>query len=370
MTTRQPPPPTARAWVDIDLDAVRRNATRLAEHTGTRLMPMLKADAYGLGALDVARALAPLDPIGFGVATVSEGIALRDGGVTQMILVCPPALADEYPAAAAAGLTMALGSTRELSAWRDAGGGAWHLGIDTGMMRAGVRWDEVTSVLPALAAGPPTGAFTHFHSAEQGEASMHAQESRFEHALAALAALGVRPAVLHTENSAAAARRPRSRWAFVRPGGFLYGVGSGSGALIHPEPVVSLRARVTDLHRVDGGESVSYDASWVASTPRRIATVALGYADGYRRAFSNRAQMLVRGCRAPVAGIVTMDMVMLDVTHIACDVGDVVTALGTDGGETIRIEELAAIAGCSAYEILTALKLRVVRRHRGEGGAA
>lgn len=362
MTTRQPPPPTARAWVDIDLDALRRNATRLAGHAGTRLMPMLKADGYGLGAMEVARALVPLDPVGFGVATVSEGIALRDGGVSHPILVCPPAMPDEYPAAAASGLTMALGSAREIDAWRTAGGGAWHLGIDTGMIRAGVRWDEIGTLLPAIAAAPPAGAFTHFHSAEQGEASMAVQEARFEHALAALPS---RPAVLHTENSAAAARRAPSRWAFIRPGGFLYGAGSGSGALILPEPVVALRARVTAVHRVDAGESVSYDATWVASAPRRIATVALGYADGYRRAFSNRAQMLVRGRRAPIAGRVTMDMIMLDVTHIACDVGDVVTALGTDGDETIRIEEMAAIADCSAYEILSALKLRVVRRHFG-----
>ena len=164
--------------------------------------------------------------------------------------------------------------------------------------------------------------------------------------------------------------RPRSRWDFVRPGGFLYGVGSGGGSLVFPEPAVSIRARVTELHRLDAGESVSYDATWVASTPRRIATVAGGYADGYRRAFSNRAQMLVRGRRAPIAGVVTMDMVMLDVTHIACDVGDAVTALGTDCDETIRIEELAAIADCSPYEILAGLKLRAVRRHLSQGTPA
>ncbi|MBI2795637.1 MAG: alanine racemase [Gemmatimonadetes bacterium] len=357
--TRQPPN-TARAWVDVDLAAVRRNAERLRAHCRTRVMPIVKADAYGLGAVPVARALEPLDPWGFGVATVSEGIALRDGGVTRPILVCPPVLRDEFPAAAEARLTLALGHAPDVAAWRAAGGGAWHLSVDTGMTRAGVRWDDVAAIVDAAREAPPEGAFTHFLAAERGDASMAVQEERFRLALAALANP---PALLHAENSAAAARRPNSRYGLVRPGLFLWGVWSGPGALVTPDPVAAVRARVTDVHRVTAHESVSYDATWVAHGPRRIATVSLGYADGYRRAFGNRGHMLVNGRRAPVVGVVTMDMTMLDVTDVPCEVGDAATALGADGGEAITAEELATLAECSPYELLCGLRMRLARRY-------
>ena len=362
--TRQPPS-TARAWVDVDLAALRRNAERLRAHCQTRLMPIVKADAYGLGAVEVARALEGTDPWGFGVATVREGIALREGGVTRPILVCPPVLPDEFAAAAEASLTLALGRATDVAAWVAAGGAAWHLSIDTGMTRAGVRWDDARGIAEAVQVAAPGGAFTHFLAAERGEASMAQQEARFEQALASLA---VRPALLHTENSAAAARRPGSRYALVRPGLFLRGVWSGPGALIQPEPVAAVRARVTDIHEVLAHESVSYDATWMAHGPRRIATVALGYADGYRRACGNRGHMLVRGRRAPVTGLVTMDMTMIDVTGLRCEVGDVATVLGSDGTDAISAEDLATLAECSPYELLCGLRLRMPRRYH-EGHA-
>ena len=365
--TRQPPS-TARAWVDVDLSALRRNAERLRAHCQTRLMPIVKADAYGLGAVPVVRALEALDPWGFGVATVGEGLALRDSGVTRPILVCPPVLPDEFGAAADASLALALGDAASVAKWRVAGGTRWHLSIDTGMSRAGARWDDARVIADAVQVAPPEGAFTHFLAAEHGEASMAVQEKRFE---IALGLLPIRPALLHAENSAAAARRPHSRYGLVRSGLFLYGVWSGPGALVSPEPVAAVRARVTDIHRVAAHESVSYDATWVAHAPRRIATVALGYADGYRRAFGNRGHMLVGGRRAPVAGLVTMDMTMIDVTGIPCDVGDVATALGTDAGETIAAEELATLADCSPYELLCGLRLRLPRRyHDGDTNSA
>ena len=149
----------------------------------------------------------------------------------------------------------------------------------------------------------------------------------------------------------------------MRPGLFLWGVWSGPGAVVSPEPVVAVRARVTDIHRVNAHESVSYDATWVAHGPRRIATVALGYADGYRRAFGNRGHMLVQGRRAPVVGLVTMDMTMLDVTDLPCEIGDAATALGADGSESITAEELATLADCSPYELLCGLRLRMARRY-------
>ena len=360
---RQPVlPDDARAWLDVDLDALRRNARRLAAHAATRLAPVVKADAYGLGAVAVARALEPEAPWGFAVATVAEGLQLREGGMVASILVCPPVLAAEFRGAAAARLTLALSRAQDVEQWHAAGGLAWHLSIDTGMSRAGVRWDEAGALADVVRRLPPEGAFTHFVAAERGEASMEDQENRFREALEALPAV---PALLHAENSAASSRRAHSRYGMIRPGVFLYGVGSGPGARIEPEPVVAVRARITDIRRVERGESVSYDAAWVAPAPRRIATVALGYADGYRRALGNRARMLLRGRAVSVVGHVTMDMTMLDVTEVPCGIGDLVTALGTDGDELITPEELAELVPCSPYELLTGLRLRLGRRYQG-----
>ena len=360
---RQPVPPgDARAWHQVDLDAVRRNARRIAAHCGTRLTPVLKADAYGLGAVAVARALEGESPWGFAVATVAEGIALREAGLGQRILVCPPVLPPEFAAAAAARLTLALSRPDHVDGWLGAGGRAWHLSIDTGMSRAGVRWDEIGTMADAVGRNAPEGIFTHFLAAERGDASMVVQEERFRNALAALPAT---TALLHAENSAAAARHANSRYDLIRPGIFLFGVGSGPGAGVTPDPVAAVRSRVTDLRRVERGESVSYDASWVAHGPRRVATVALGYADGYRRALGNRAHMLLHGRRVSVIGHVTMDMTMLDVTDVPCELGDVVTVLGSDGDEHVTAEELAELVPCSTYEILTGFQPRLVRRYEG-----
>ena len=344
-----------RAWVEVDLGAIRRNAALLATR-GARLLPMVKADAYGLGAVPVARALAALDPWGFGVATVDEGIELRDAGITHPIVIFTPLVPDDLGAAREARLTPTLGHAREIAAWRAAGGGAWHLAIDTGMSRAGVRWDAVDALYDALAACPPEGACTHYHSAQLDDGTLAEQAERFALALAALPA---RPALVHAENSAALARADRSPWTLARPGIFLYGV--GSGAPLRPEPVVRLRARVVDVRAVHAGESVSYDATWRADGDRRIATLAIGYADGYRRALSARGVALLHGVRVPVAGLVTMDMTMLDVTGVPCAPGDVATLVGSDGRAGLDVESVARAGALSPYELLTGLRGRLPR---------
>jgi alanine racemase len=319
---------------------------------------MIKADAYGLGAVAAAGALEALDPWGYGVATVEEGAELRAAGVERPIVVFTPLLVEDFAAARDARLTPALGRAEAIRRWAAEGGGSWHLGIDTGMSRAGVRWRHVGGLRAALVAHPPQGAFTHFHSAERNDGTREEQERRFERALADLPAL---PPVLHAENSPAIERRAPSPWTVVRPGVFLYGVGSGPGAALAPEPVVHVRARVVDLRTVSDGETVSYDGTWRAVGDRRIATVAAGYADGYRRSLGNRGTALVRGEAAPVAGLVTMDMTMLDVTGLACDVGDVATLVGRDGGRLLDVESVARAADVSPYELLTGLRLRMPR---------
>lgn len=354
-----------RAWVEIDLGALRRNALTLAERAGVPLLPMVKADAYGLGAVRVAKALDDDITCGFGVATVAEGMELRAAGITKPIIVFTPVVA---PAALrelrAAGLTPALGSAAAIETWEDVGGGDWHLAIDTGMTRAGVRWDELVPLLPQLRSAPPRGAFTHFHSADVDDGSMQLQLERFQRALEMLPE---RPELLHTSNSAGIARESRSRFSFVRPGIFLYGGSVGQGAAVQPEPVVSLRAPVVDLHWAGRGDSVSYGASFKPQGMRWIATLAVGYADGYRRALGNRASVLLRGKRVPVVGVVTMDMTMVDITDYDAEVGEVITLIGRDGDDEVTIDELAQRAGTISYELLVSLALRAERVYREAG---
>lgn len=355
----------ARAWLEVDLAALVRNARRLQARAGVPLLPMVKADAYGLGAVPVAHALEPLAPWGYGVATVDEGVELRRAGVRRPVLVLTPLLADALAPAHAAALTPSLHRADDVQRWAALGGGAWHLSVDTGMARAGVRWDAIDdALLDALAEHPPEGVYTHYHSADGDGTARAAQEVRFTAALGRVVdRLGRRPALVHVENSPGVSHNPAgSRWDLCRPGVFLFGVATG-GALV-PEPVLHLRARVVDLRTLQPGDTVSYDATWTARRPTRIATVPVGYADGYRRALSDVGTALVGGQPVRVAGRVTMDMTMLDVTDVPCALGDQVTLLGTDGARTVTVCDLADASALSPYELLTGLRLRLPRRYR------
>jgi alanine racemase len=350
-----------RAWVDVDLGALQRNAVAIAARAGVPLLPMVKADAYGLGAVPVARALERMKPWGFGVATVEEGAELRAAGIDRRIVVFTPLDDDELAAARAHDLTPALSRAEAITTWRRLGGAAWHLAIDTGMSRSGIRWDAVQSLNDLVGDFPPEGAFTHFHSADRNDGSVVTQETRFR---AAIDRLPARPGVLHTENGAAIEHRGRSSWDLVRPGIFLYGVGCGGG--IAPEPVVHLRARVADLRTVRDGETVSYLASYRAVGARTIATLAIGYADGVRRSLGNRGSAIIRGRTVPIAGIVTMDMTMVDVTDVPCEIGDVATLIGRDGDVLLDVGGVAQVGDLSPYELLTGLRSRVHRRYAGD----
>jgi len=347
-----------RAWVEIDLGALVQNGAMLRERAGVPLLPMVKADAYGLGAVRVSRALEGLDPWGFGIATIAEGEELREAGIERPILCFTPLLLDDLDAARRSRLTPTLGDAKTIERWSRSGL-PWHLAIDTGMSRAGIPWNEVGALSDVLLrTTPPEGAFTHFHSAERDDDSREQQERRFAKALSSLP---VKPTFVHAENSAAVEYRGPSKWSFARPGVFLYGVETG-GAL-RVKQVATLRARVVDLRTVPDGDTVSYDGTYRAVGDRRVATLAIGYADGYRRSLGNRGTVLVNGKRAPVAGVVTMDMTMIDVTDVPCEVGDVATLIGRDGDESIDVSEVAAAAELSPYELLTGLRGRLPRRY-------
>lgn len=351
----------SRGWIEIDLGALVRNARALQERAGVPLIPMIKADAYGLGAEKVAHALESLSPMAYGVATVSEGVQLRSAGITRPIVIFTPLLASDMAAAHAAELTPTLGSVAEIEAWAEYGAD-YDLSIDTGMSRAGLPWREMNEILDVIDRTPPRGAFTHFHSPDSLDA-MAQQEARFREAIAKLPN---RPRVLHTDSSGAIARHGKSEWDAVRPGIFMYGVGSGQGAGVEPECVVHVRAPIVEIRWVEAGDTVSYDATWLAQSRRRIATIPLGYADGYPRNAGQSGVGVVRGGIVPIAGRVTMDMIMFDVTDTQAEIGDIVTLIG-NGAELqspIDVAAVARFAGMSPYELLTGMRGRLRRIYR------
>jgi alanine racemase len=347
-----------RAWIEVDLGALKRNAVLLAARAQVPLIPMVKADAYGLGAVSVAHALEELSPWGFGIATLNEGEELRNAGIERPILVVCPLLHWDFEAARSWRLTPTLGFPDAIAAWITDGGENWHLAIDTGMNRAGIPWNRINEVADLVREHPPEGAFTHLHSADRNDGSAEIQQRRFAEAVAALP---TRPRYLHVEASAAIERQSPSPWDLVRPGVFLYGVGGEPGSSAQPEPVVHFRARVLEVRDVPNGETVSYAASYRAVGDRRIATIGVGYADGFRRSFSNRGEVLIRGRRVPVAGLVNMDMTMLDVTDVTCEPGDVATLLGREGDEELDINDVSKHVELSPYELLVGLRMRAPR---------
>jgi alanine racemase len=350
----------SRTWIEVDLDAIRENArTVLRRAAGARLMPMVKADGYGLGAVPLARALAPLDPWGFGVVTAEEGQALREAGIAQRILVIQPQPTMLH-ACARHGLTPGLGSAAEVAAWHAiAGGSPFHVQVDTGMNRGGIWWEAFASESAAFAHSPGLeGVFTHFHSAESDPASVREQWGRFQ---VALAALPRRPVLVHAANSAATLLDPETAGDLVRPGIFLYG---GCVGTWRPRPVATWRARVSRVAWRDTGATVSYGATWRVPERTCVVSLGLGYADGYRRSLSNRGQVLLEGRRWPVVGIVTMDHTMVAQGGPAPAEDAVATLIGREGGEEITLDEVAALAGTISYEVLTGLGQRVERVYR------
>jgi alanine racemase len=367
-------PATDRAWLDVDLEAVRHNVRQLRMRAGVPLIVMVKANAYGVGAVLVSRALGvPFDrtpaaadaPWGLGIASLDEAAELREAGCRGRILCLTPLLASELPRAHALGVRPALHRTPDVRAWAAAGQGGesrpYHLAIDTGMARAGVRWDQVKALRDVLREHPPEGVFTHFHSADEDIDSRDEQDARFVDAMLALGDALPAAVLRHSDNSAGIASRTRlSPGALARPGIAVYG--GMFSELLGLRQVVHLRARLIDIRDVAPGETVSYGATWTAARPSRIATISAGYADGYRRHLSNRGEVLIDGVRCPIAGRVTMDMIMVDVTDVPCAVGDVATLIGTDGAATVSTEQVAEMADLSPYELLVGLALRVPSR--------
>ncbi len=346
------------------------------------LIPMVKADAYGLGVSGAVSALEPIDPWGYGVATVEEGARLRELDVRRPVLVCGPIPPGSYGEALERRLTVSLSDLASLerlesaSVRRSSGDPApFHIEVDTGMGRSGFDWRQAGEWGPVVASTHGRaigwqGCFTHLHSADVSDpASVLVQCQRFQDALKALD-LPAGDFLIHVANSAGALRVGRELGAWgVRPGIFLYG-GSAGEDLPTPESVACVRARVVLVRDAPPGTTLGYGSTHVAAGWERWATLGIGYGDGLPRVLGNRGAAVLRGRRVPIIGRISMDTTVVNISKVdGVEVGDVATLVGDDGAERITVDELAELAGTIGYEILTGLGSRLPRVWIDDGGA-
>lgn len=368
---------------EVSLGALRSNvaAVRVALAEGSpavppRLYGVVKADAYGHGAPEVALALQSAGVDGLCVALVEEGVALRRAGVTLPVLVMSSVPGEGMGAAVGAGLTPVVHDLSQLEALGALKAPARvHLKIDSGMHRLGVLPVDCPEAARRLRAMPHVtveGVMTHLANADCDDSSYSVtQLARFAEARQSLAAEGIAPSVVHAANSAAALRMPEARFDLVRVGIALYGVAPFPNTAPGLLPAMRLRTEILALRTVGPGEPVGYGGTHRTGRKAVLATIPIGYADGFFRRLSREAEVLVRGARCRVVGNVSMDLASVDVTEVSrvcgVSVGDEVVLLGGQSGPgghgVIRAEEIADRVGTIAYEVLTALSRRVPRRH-------
>jgi len=365
-------------WAHIDLEALASNfhviKSRINE--GVKVIAVVKANAYGHGAVECARRLAHEGADWFGVALPEEGIGLRRSGITQPIL-CLAGFWEGQAAACIQKRLVPIVYRLDLiealdTAARDAGIITdVHVKIDTGMGRLGVRFDEVAEFADALKRFENIrvdGLMTHFAAADDPtcETLTEDQIERFESVGRLFRAHGFAPRYLHSANSAGIFSHPEALGNMVRPGGVLYGLWRD---ILPPStennklrPVMSVHSRIMMLKWVPQGETIGYGCTFEASRKSLVATVPIGYDDGYLRGLSNRSHVIVRGRYAPVVGRISMDLTILDVTSVeGVELGDTVTLLGRNGDLEIPAEELARIAGTLSYEVTCGIGERVPR---------
>jgi len=360
------------AWVEIDLAAVRRNVARVGERLtrGTQTMAVVKANGYGHGDVEVARAALQAGATWLGVILVDEGLRLRDAGIDVPILLLHEPPAERMDHALANDLTPVVFTERGLTALGEAAERAGrtvraHLKIDTGLNRLGVPWVHVEDFSRALAKEGRVeieALFTHFAFADDPtNPFIDTQLKRFEASCERLRALGLEPAFRHVANSAASITRPDAHYDMVRLGIAMYGLSPGPkcGGFVDLSPAMSLKAEVAMVKRIRAGEAVSYGHTWTAERDSTIASLPLGYADGWPRALGNRAELLIGGRRYPSVGTVCMDSFMVDLGDDPCEVGDEAVLIGTQGNERVTADALADAVGTINYEIVTRMGTRL-----------
>lgn len=374
---------TRPAWAEVDLGALSRNARRISDVVGpAQLCAVVKADAYGHGAVPVAKAFVEGGATWLAVAIVDEGVELREAGVAVPILLLSEPPADAMEAAVEAGLTPTV-ATREGVARAAAAGERrglvvpLHLKVDTGMHRVGADLGRLGPLLGEVAGNPWVeleGLYTHLavadSTAAEDQAFVAHQLELFDQATEMAHTVGLTPAIRHVGNSAAALLHADARMDMVRVGIVLYGstpspeVAAAFGALGVPalEPAMSLKARVSAVRRLEAGARPSYGRRRPLPAPANVATVPIGYADGVSRAlFDAGLEVLIHGKRFPLAGAVTMDQIVVDCGEEPVEVGAEVVLLGVQGGQRISAEDWAGMLGTISYEVLCGIGPRVTR---------
>jgi alanine racemase len=383
-------------WAEISLSALRGNLQSIRDYvnpasekrkTPRKVLSIVKGNAYGHGSPEVAKALEGFGSDWFGVASAGEGMELRKGGVHKPILVLGGFWPGEEKNLIAYNLTPAIHRCEHLALFDKAAAAARkknvpiHLKIDTGMNRLGIAPTDMGCFANQLAQCKRlelNGTFTHLASSEVFTDTPTGRETgqqleKFFSSIDRLRKLGVDPGLQHIANSAAIASRPGTWADMVRPGAVLYGYHPGFDPLdlrtkyeaaLALRPVMSLRARLLMIRSVAEGSGVGYNASWMAKRPSRVAVLAAGYGDGIHRSLGNRGCVYIRGQRAPIIGIVSMDVSMLDVTDVPdAAIGDIATFYGTDGEHTYPANVIARSIGTVTSDLISGVSRRVPRFH-------
>jgi alanine racemase len=381
-------------WAEVSLSALTQNLKAIRKYvnppeekrkTPRKILSIVKGNGYGHGGPEVALALEKAGSDWFGVTCTDEGIAVRKAGVRKPILILTSFVPGEESRLVKHDLTAVIHRCEQLAVLERAAAHRgkkrvpFHLKIDTGMNRLGIATSDVECFARQLAKCKHlqlTGIFSHFASSEVftdtavGQQTRE-QEERFYAALDRLRALGVDPGIVHLANSAAIVTRPETWADMVRPGAILYGYHPGydpaekreeAEARLPVTPVMSLRSRIISMRNVPAGAGVGYNSTFVPKRPSRIGVLAAGYGDGIHRSLGNRGNVLLRGKLAPIVGIISMDVTMIDVTDIEdAAIGDVATIYGTDGSQRLPANLVARSVGTVTSDLLCAVSQRVPR---------
>jgi alanine racemase len=371
-----------RCWAEIDLDSLRENLAWLRHRVGpgVKIMTVVKADAYGHGLKQIAALLMQSGTDIFGVANLAEARSVHAVGRGWPVLMLGACLPEEVESAVQDGVMPTFSSIEEAKQFSRAGARfnkliSAHIKVDTGMGRLGVSHDCAVDLIRRVARLPGVrvaGVFTHYASVEDDAVFSRRQRERFSKILNELKSRGIGVPLIHANNSGAVLHEPDSMFSLIRPGLLVYGVLPAgkrrftSTLQRHLRPALAFKCRVGLVKEIERGTSLSYGRTFVAPRKMRVATITAGYGDGYMRAGSNRAQVLIRGRRCRLVGRITMDQTLVDVSGARnVKVGDEVVLIGQQGRDEIRVSELAEWCGTIPWEVLTAISHRVPRVYRG-----
>jgi alanine racemase len=359
------------AWLEVDLQTIRQNVRELIKISQTEVMAVVKANGYGHGAAEIARASVEAGATWLGVARLEEAIALRRSGLNCHILVMGYTSPDRIAEAVNHNICLTIYDVSIGEAYADqasqlGGGLRLHIKVDTGMGRLGISPDTALQFIESISRKPQLnieGIFTHFARADEPQAPTTLQQlEMFDDLMGKLRRVGVAPRYIHTANSAAILNYPQARYDLVRPGIALYGFPPSPDTALPPtiKPGLTWKTRLTSVRTFPAGHGISYGHIYYTHSTERIGSIAIGYADGFRRVNGNVA--LVRGRRVPVVGRVCMDQCMLQLDEVPeAEIGDEVVLLGSQGSENISAEELGERWGTFNYEVICGLSARLPR---------